>query len=380
MTTLTQRTETRPRPLRYDGHGLPYVMGEELFRHTVTRERRRAERSGEPFVLLLVRMPHGRRPAASALWQAAMAAVAAAKRDTDIPGWVQPEAVLGVILTGIREADLTPACHAVEARLRRELAARIDADTMRELTIHVHVTPAAGRAATHERAVDDPLLGARLHADPPRRAAYEAMKRVLDVVGSLTLLILLVPLFLLIALLVKSRSRGPVLFKQVRIGQGLKPFTMLKFRTMTVDADHALHHEFVSAFINAQVPVSAPGTGGVFKLTDDPRVTPVGRVLRKTSLDELPQLWNVLRGDMSLVGPRPALAYELEQYKPWHRRRLLEAKPGVTGLWQVVGRSRTTFDEMVRLDLRYVRRRSLWTDVTILLATPKAVILGKGAC
>ena len=107
---------------------------------------------------------------------------------------------------------------------------------------------------------------------------------------------------------------------------------------------------------------------------------PIGRILRRTSLDELPQLWNVLRGDMSLVGPRPPLAYEVEQYQSWHRRRVLEAKPGLTGLWQVTGRSRTTFDEMVRLDLRYAQSCSVWTDIKILLATPRAVISGKGAC
>jgi lipopolysaccharide/colanic/teichoic acid biosynthesis glycosyltransferase len=118
----------------------------------------------------------------------------------------------------------------------------------------------------------------------------------------------------------------------------------------------------------------------LFKIVDDPRVTAVGRMLRKTSFDELPQLWNVLRGDMSLVGPRPPLHYEVEQYEPWHRRRVLEVKPGITGLWQVSGRSRTTFDEMVRLDLRYAKTCSLWTDIKILLATPAAVISGKGAC
>jgi lipopolysaccharide/colanic/teichoic acid biosynthesis glycosyltransferase len=115
------------------------------------------------------------------------------------------------------------------------------------------------------------------------------------------------------------------------------------------------------------------------KLTNDARITPVGRFIRKTSLDELPQLWNVLVGEMSLVGPRPPLPYEMEQYAPWHILRILEAKPGVTGLWQVTGRSRTTFDEMVRLDLRYARKRSLWTDLKILLRTPAAVIGGKGA-
>jgi len=159
-----------------------------------------------------------------------------------------------------------------------------------------------------------------------------------------------------------------------------KPFTMLKFRTMYLNADHGLHHEFVSRFIKANGTIHGPGHNEFFKLTNDPRVTPVGRILRKTSLDELPQLWNVLRGAMSLVGPRPPVPYEFEQYKPWHRRRVLEAKPGITGLWQVAGRSRTTFDEMVRLDLRYARTRSLWTDIKILLATPAAVISGKGAC
>jgi lipopolysaccharide/colanic/teichoic acid biosynthesis glycosyltransferase len=117
----------------------------------------------------------------------------------------------------------------------------------------------------------------------------------------------------------------------------------------------------------------------LFKMKEDPRITPLGRFLRRYSIDELPQLINVLRGDMSLVGPRPPLHYEVEQYQRWHCRRVLEAKPGLTGLWQVAGRSRTTFDEMVRLDLRYARTRSLWTDVKILLATPAAVIVGKGA-
>jgi len=118
----------------------------------------------------------------------------------------------------------------------------------------------------------------------------------------------------------------------------------------------------------------------VFKIVNDPRVTRVGRLLRKTSLDELPQLLNVLRGDMSLVGPRPPMPYEVAQYKAWHYRRVVDAKPGMTGLWQVTGRSRTTFDEMVRLDLRYARKCSTWEDIRILLATPRAVISGKGAC
>jgi lipopolysaccharide/colanic/teichoic acid biosynthesis glycosyltransferase len=208
--------------------------------------------------------------------------------------------------------------------------------------------------------------------------AYDAMKRMFDIVGGAALLLVLAPVFLVIAAFVKLTSRGPILFRQVRVGEKATSFTMLKFRTMRGDADHGLHEAFVTRLIKG--PVDLADNNGLFKIANDPRVTAVGGVLRRTSLDELPQLWNVLWGDMSLVGPRPPLHYEVQQYQTWHRRRFLEAKPGLTGLWQVKGRSRTTFDEMVRLDLQYARKRSLWADIKILLATPAAVISGKGAC
>ena len=211
-------------------------------------------------------------------------------------------------------------------------------------------------------------------------STYDASKRALDIVGSSTLLLAFAPLFLLIAAIVRLTSRGPIFFRQLRVGESATSFTMLKFRTMKVDADHGLHREFVTNLIKSTGTVDLAAHDGLFKIANDPRVTPVGYVLRKTSLDELPQLWNVLWGDMSLVGPRPPLQYEVQQYQSWHRRRFLEAKPGLTGLWQVTGRSRTTFDEMVRLDLRYARTRSLLTDLKILLATPAAVFSGKGAC
>jgi lipopolysaccharide/colanic/teichoic acid biosynthesis glycosyltransferase len=198
------------------------------------------------------------------------------------------------------------------------------------------------------------------------------------VAGSAVLLLLLVPVFLLVAVLVKLTSPGPVFFRQTRVGQGGRHFTMLKFRTMRVDAGEALHHEFATQFIRSSADMCRDGCA-VFKITNDPRVTPVGRFLRESSLDELPQFWNVLRGDMSLVGPRPPLPYEVEHYRAWHWHRVLHAKPGLTGLWQVVGRSRTTFDEMVRLDLRYARTCSLRTDLGILLATPAAVVSRRGA-
>jgi lipopolysaccharide/colanic/teichoic acid biosynthesis glycosyltransferase len=256
----------------------------------------------------------------------------------------------------------------------------LGAKAVEKFLIRLHVYPEPKLAGEEGLWRVNPLLYPERRSRWERRTIDDAIKRGLDVVGSLTLLVMLSPLLLLVAAMVRLSSRGPVFFRQVRIGQMMKPFMMLKFRTMYMNADHRPHHEFVSRFIKASGQVQEPGNNRFFKLTNDPRVTPVGRVLRKTSFDELPQLWNVLRGGMSLVGPRPPLPYELEQYKPWHRRRVLEAKPGITGLWQVAGRSRTTFDEMVRLDLRYARTRSLWNDLKILMATPAAVISGKGAC
>ena len=154
----------------------------------------------------------------------------------------------------------------------------------------------------------------------------------------------------------------------------------MKFRTMYTCNDPKIHREFVRSFIaGAKMEEKYEGQPLIFKITNDPRITPVGRFLRKASFDEFPQFWNVLRGEMSLVGPRPPLPYEFEVYDFWHRRRVLEVKPGVTGLWQVSGRSRTCFDDMVRLDLRYSQRWSLWLDLKILFATPRAVLTGNGA-
>ena len=207
------------------------------------------------------------------------------------------------------------------------------------------------------------------------------IKRAIDVVGSAMALIVLSPIFLTIAAAIKLSSPGPILFRQKRIGQHGIPFTFLKFRSMHCANDSQLHMEYIKRFIAGDVDSgkSEPNGQVVYKITRDPRVTRVGRFLRKTSLDEFPQLLNVLRGEMSLVGPRPPIPYEVESYDIWHRRRLLEVKPGLTGLWQVNGRSRLRFDDMVRLDLKYANAWSLWLDVKILLQTPRAVFFGDGA-
>jgi lipopolysaccharide/colanic/teichoic acid biosynthesis glycosyltransferase len=195
-------------------------------------------------------------------------------------------------------------------------------------------------------------------------------------------LVVFSPILLIIAVAIKSTSKGPVFFKQQRIGQYGKQFTFLKFRSMRVDNDTSVHEEYVKKLIAGRAERRRPSNGngeGVYKLTDDDRITRVGTFLRRSSLDEFPQFLNVLKGDMSLVGPRPAIPYEVLAYQTWHRRRVLEVKPGITGLWQVNGRNRITFDEMVRLDLRYARAWSPWMDIKILLLTPRAVFLGEGA-
>ena len=381
MITRHQTEQPRTRACdQAEGRGRRHVLKEELFRTVLSRERKRADRSNQPLVLMLVDVNDGVGADSWSIGETAIEALAAATRETDVLGWFERRAVIGVILPETRVSDLANTCEGLDTRVRRQLAKRVDGETLGRFSIRLRVYPEPRRAGEEGVWQVDPLLYPKPRSRQEQRTIYDAIKRGLDVIGSLTLLLMLSPLLLLIVVLLKLTSRGPVIFRQVRIGQMMKPFKMFKFRTMYLDADPRLHHEFVSSFINASGRIHEPGPNGFFKLTDDPRVTPLGRILRKTSIDELPQLWNVLRGDMSLVGPRPALRYELEQYKPWHRRRVLEARPGITGLWQVAGRSRTTFDAMVRLDLRYARTRSLWTDLKILLATPAAVISGKGAC
>jgi exopolysaccharide biosynthesis polyprenyl glycosylphosphotransferase len=351
-----------------------HVVGEELFRGIVLRERKRADRSNQPFVVVMLEMADEGRTH----WRHAVEALAAVKRGTDVLGWLERNRVLGLILPRT-DVSNRAACLALEECVRGELAKRLDEAAMARVSIGVHAHAAQADAAESGAAPVDQLLGT-LRPRTIRPLAAAAAKRALDIAGSLALLIVLSPLLLIVAALVKLTSPGPVFFRQVRVGEGARRFTMLKFRTMHVNADDRIHREYVSSLIAAHKAGGKDAAEGVFKITNDPRVTPIGRLLRKTSLDELPQFLNVLTGEMSLVGPRPPIPYEVEQYKPWHHRRVLDAKPGITGLWQVTGRSRTTFDEMVRLDLRYAKKCSVWTDIKILLATPRAVVSGKGAC
>ncbi len=370
---------TEPLPRIHAPHPAPHsnglhVLGETLLRGALIRERRRADRSNEPLALLLVRLATASAPDGV---QEVISALISAKRDTDIVGWFEHGRTLAVIMPEVSPAD-DQVPGGIEERFRGAIESRLIASVIEEASMRYHVeTPRTAERADAGRDVDG-----LIEAIQPRQArttVRDVAKRALDIAGGLALLTVLSPIFAVIAALIKLTSPGPIFFRQERIGQGMRRFRMLKFRSMHVNSDSAIHHQFVSSFIKSGAQAQEAGKQGMFKLTNDPRVTPIGGILRKTSLDELPQFWNVLRGDMSLVGPRPPLQYEVDQYQSWHCRRVLDAKPGITGLWQVKGRSRTTFDEMVRLDLRYAKKRSLWTDVKILLATPAAVIAGKGA-
>jgi lipopolysaccharide/colanic/teichoic acid biosynthesis glycosyltransferase len=212
----------------------------------------------------------------------------------------------------------------------------------------------------------------------PQRPLYRIAKRLLDIAVAATVLVIAAPVFAVCAVAVRRSSPGPIIFRQERVGLRGRTFTFLKFRSMYHHADAAPHRAYVTAFIRGEAAQHADGDKRVYKLVGDARITPAGRWLRRTSLDELPQFWSVLRGDLSLVGPRPPIPSEVEQYRPDQLMRLA-VKPGITGAWQIGGRSSTTFDEMVALDLAYIRNQSFWFDVAILLKTIPAVLAARGA-
>lgn len=351
------------------------VIEESAFLQMLRFERRRSERSSRPFMLALVSGADLDAQAGSSLVHEVVNAITSSTRETDILGWYKNDQTLGLLMTEIGSADprtVSTLIQKVSAAVER--SASMDRVCRLKLTFRVFPQDAA-KLPTDEF---DVFLYPDISGGGYVNRRTRALKRAMDIIGSLIGITIFLPVFVIVALLVKLTSRGPVLFSQKRVGQYGREFNFFKFRTMLTGNDPQVHREYVAKLI-AGGPDSSHEKG-VYKLTNDPRVTRIGRLLRRTSLDELPQFFNVLRNDMSLVGPRPPLPYEYERYRVWHRRRVLELKPGLTGLWQVKGRSRTTFDEMVRMDIRYASIRSLWVDIKILLQTPTAMFSGRGAC
>jgi lipopolysaccharide/colanic/teichoic acid biosynthesis glycosyltransferase len=354
------------------------VLDAERFRRMIAIERKRTERTGEPFLLMLLECVDCQGPGKCVHgFDSLVNVLLSVTRETDVIGWRKGRQSIGVLFTGLMP-DCKNACvGAILNRVSGVLQDKLFFEQFVQLSISLHLFPDDWN---HDGSGDpsNPVLYPDIRQTDKGMRAKLILKRTMDVVGSALLLILLLPLFVLIAAAVKTTSRGPVFFRQLRVGQYGRYFTFLKFRSMRDRNDQSAHMEYVQQMIAGNAErVSAKENGeGVYKLVADPRITKVGRFLRRTSLDELPQFFNVLKGDMSLVGPRPPIPYELTAYQTWHRRRVLDVKPGITGLWQVTGRSRVSFDEMVRLDLHYARSWSPWLDFKILMRTPAAVLKG----
>lgn len=341
------------------------ILTRHQFLRQLRLERRRSDRSRAELSLVLLRCAKARYDDGADAGELA-AIVLRVRRETDVLGYLD-DGLLAVLLTHTgaagREAFIRKILAGAEG-----LAHEVSAGTYPNQLFESVLAEYRHRPDTLPFFIDD---------RPARtRSLRRGAKRVLDVVGSLVLLAALSPVMLAAALAVKASSPGPAIYRQIRLGRGGVPFVFYKFRSMRTDTDDGVHRTYVTRLIRGEVDAAEQGDANHphYKLRSDARVTRVGRILRRTSVDELPQLLNVLKGEMSLVGPRPPIPYEVENYQSWHLRRVLETTPGITGLWQVEGRNRVSFDEMVRLDLRYVRTWSLRLDLWILLRTIRAVL------
>lgn len=355
------------------------LYAEDYFHGILCYERKRTERSKRPCLLMLLNIKellqtgHSRE-----CIEAISTALFLSTREIDVKGWYRQNYDIGILFMELEGIDKISLKNKICNNLRNSL----NHEQINKIKISLHAFP--------ENSNDDAPEGSShstLYPDITKRKGHniisQFIKRTIDIIGSIMALIILSPLFLIVSICIKFTSKGPVIFRQKRIGQFGKKFTFLKFRSMYVNNNPSIHQEYIKKLILEKDSNDTNNVNSkkenVYKIKNDPRIAPIGRFLRKTSIDEFPQFINVLKGEMSLVGPRPPLPYEMSMYDIWHRRRVMEAKPGITGLWQVIGRSSTTFDEMVRLDIRYIKGWSIWLDIKILVQTPWVVLMGKGA-
>ena len=354
------------------------VLNEEMFKRKIAIERKRTERCKDPFLLMLLQADaHSDSKRGGKSLENVLAALLPATRETDVIGWYKDQTVIGVMFTGLAVCDKSTVLSIILKRVSTALRKELTFEQFSQISISFHFFPDDWDHNESGRPGNLTLYPDLERLEKNKRLGF-GVKRIIDVVGSVLLLGACAPLFLVIAAAIKASSKGPVLFKQPRVGRNGTLFTFLKFRSMYVNNDQSEHKDYVTKLIAGNAErISLNGTGdGVYKLANDRRITPIGRLLRRSSLDELPQFLNVLRGDMSLVGPRPPIPYELANYETWHRRRLMQVKPGITGSWQVGGRNRIPFDDMVRLDLHYATYWTPLLDLKILMRTPGAVIKG----
>lgn len=382
------------RPLPIDSKTGLYSRNFFLIR--LKEERERAKRIESPFSLLIVdvigisRALNKKAGGSARIDQKKLIqALVKQSRKIDIKGWLDPKRV-GVLMPETKNSGVLEFEEKICRRIRRDLPAAAKVDLKKFIQVSTFGDGSSGgngspvdrdngqggRNNEHDNGVYADITSGDFSFYLKRLT-----KRILDIVGSILGIIITSPLMLIIAGLIKLTSPGPVLFRQERVGFLGRRFTFLKFRSMVTNADQTIHETYIANLINGQNGKINRGTTAqpLYKMNDDPRVTPLGWFLRKTSVDELPQLFNILKGEMSLVGPRPPIPYEMEKYRLWHWGRVFEVKPGLTGLWQVSGRSKMGFDDMVRLDLRYADNWSIWLDIKIILKTFRAVLSTEGA-
>jgi lipopolysaccharide/colanic/teichoic acid biosynthesis glycosyltransferase len=348
---------------------------QDYFKELLVLERKRCERSGKQFLLVFVDVAQLLKgPNKKEIGKRLSSAARTACREIDIKGWYEKNKVIGLIYV---EVDISKVDSIIN-KLKDKFEEELPVDEFNQPTITYVVFPLDKNIDCDKDETTSILYRMPTEKNRSMRVSL-ALKRGLDIVGSLVLICLFLPFFLVIPIIIKCTSKGPVFFRQKRLGMYGKTFTFLKFRSMYVSNNCDNHKEFVKDFIKNSDKTKKSGEKHVYKMKNDPRVTPIGRFIRKTSLDEIPQFINVLLGNMALVGPRPCLPYEFENYGLWHKRRILETKPGITCIWQVEGRSTTTFEQMVRMDIQYITKWSLFLDVKLLAKTPFAVFNAKGA-
>ena len=357
-------------------HNNPF-FDEDLFRRMLVLERKRTERTKQSFLLALVDIAalRGQKREVRNIVGKVIGSLCSISRETDVKGWYSTGKTLGVIFLDCDTTDTDT----IPKKVKKALEEQLSADVYSQLSISFFRFPDSGDSIA-TGSVDLTTTLYKSQADQTIAGHISSVcKRSIDVIGSIFGLLLFAPIFIVAPLIIKCTSTGPVFFTQKRVGRYGKTFTLFKFRTMKASNDNSIHKDFVKQFIKNSVEGVPAGQQQEFKMKDDPRVTKIGKFLRKTSLDELPQFINVLLGNMSLVGPRPAIPYEVDEYDIWHRRRVLEVKPGITGIWQVKGRSRTDFNGMVRMDINYIKTRSPVLDLRLIFTTPFALVSGKGA-
>jgi lipopolysaccharide/colanic/teichoic acid biosynthesis glycosyltransferase len=346
---------------------------EDYFREMLVMERKRTERSQKPFLFALVNIDSSYKITRDSQFSKKIRLfIQASTREIDIKGWYDRHHSIGIIYTEYNPQS--------KETLLAKIRAGLDASFGAELSKYMTITSTSFPEIIKEPEKEDAVADSRFYPSPHKRIetnkVARVIKRCIDMTGSLVAILLFSPFFIIVPIIIKFTSKGPVFFMQKRVGQGGRLFTFLKFRSMRVQKDCSVHKEFIKQYIKRSDSTLKSGGQKIYKMKNDPRVTPIGKFIRKTSIDELPQLFNVLIGDMSLVGPRPAIPYEVEEYDTWHKRRVLEVKPGITGYWQVKGRSTTSFEAMVRMDLQYIRQWSLLWDFKLICQTPFAVFRG----